>query len=203
MSEQEALPSAGEGAPGGDMAQGDAEQPGPRCTIYNCIEASTHTVQLPASSAGRAASVRLCPACYSDWREHTDFDRLRPHVDLVRARPPTAQDTPGGGMAAVLRDPDAKKHAGAILELTHYEAGEKWVALADRLGNIGVLSASLAVLLEARDAEREELVAALKVTRFVLLNRGKAVGNHDERAVWRAAAEVALGDVQAALKGGS
>lgn len=216
----------------------DTEQAAPRCNIYNCRRDSTHIVDLPAStderltpSARRAATARLCPPCHSDWLAHTDFDRLRQNIDLVRARPPQGAP-PGSGMAglesdvmAVPPDKDAQCECGDPLSLHIEEPADggwacrgslkgydqlqcgcpgfrlalppdqdalglveaiigqtqftvtgditiTWGNLATRLGIIENNAARLKVLLEQRDAEREELVAVMKKADDVLAQAG-------------------------------
>lgn len=146
-------------------AEHQGTQQAPRCHIYNCLEEGTHIVGLPAStderlspSARRAATVRLCPPCLSDWMEHTDFARLRQNIDLVRARPPTDERN----AVAVPRDKDAKALVEAIHEQTCVTFYETMPTLGIRLSVIQGDAERLAVLLAERDAEREELVTALE-----------------------------------------
>jgi hypothetical protein len=200
--EQEANPTTEHQA---SRAEHQGADPTPtHCHIYNCIEESAHTVDLPTStderlalSARRAATVRLCPACYSAWEEHTDFDRLRQSIDLVRARPPTE------ALLADVRNLSPAQAALAEAELIQQYAGysgqDDWTALARKLGNIGVSVTRLVARLRECDAAPGDMSATFEAFLVEIescwagpRDRGKIVDRH--RPKLRAALARVKGD---------
>lgn len=161
----------------GTNAEG-AEAPAPRCNIYNCPREATHTVHLPASTAERpppamrrAATVRLCTPCHSDWRENPNPDRLRGNIDLVRARPPQPDGTEPTWRA---EESPALALVGDMME----RVARLYIETAALHGDLR----QLVPLLEGRDAAAVDTAAVIE--QCALMTCPEWRQNHSDCIVW-------------------